>query len=636
MTVRKHALKAYKHLSVPVSYKVLDDDFLLDARNVFDNKGITETRYGIKRYNTTSLNGAILSLSYFKHSNGTGYKLAKVGTVLYSVAASGAATAIKTGLSATTKHRAVTLNDRHIIAIEADGLFSFDGTIFTALGQVPPTTATAAVSAGGTLTPSINYQVGLTFYSSITGFESNVYQLTYVTTTAANKQIDISAIPATATNATIDKVRVYLKNMGTEVLSANAYLFVTELALGTTTYTITTPTISTIVPPTKNAPPLSGGAKYIALFGKKIAIAGNATYPSEVFISEEYLPDAFDGLAASQVVLQASGQGPITGIEVGFYDQQFLNPYLVLFKKTTTTIYSELNRIPSLVTLDGHVGCISHDTIKIRNGSVAFMGTDGWYLITNGAFVKEQNGTPARLGGGAIDDVFSRKGWTNEVNIPQSASFFSAYYSSDAHYMTFVSEGASTEIKKAYVYEERIGGFRVFDFTSKLTCATEAEDDNGYQTIMIGDTTGTIFTYSSRNSRSDEDYNGTAQSIPALVLLPYLRPGEDASTYNFRTLAVRALASTSPITVKTFPSFSLTAFDSFQYDFPNTGTGFILDSSQLDVDAFGDERTPVTYMADINSTGETIMIGFYQDVVDANISLISAQITFNKNGNRNL
>lgn len=635
MTLRKHATKAFKHLNIPVSYRVLDPDNLMDARNVFDNKGVTETRYGIARYNTTSLGGAILSVSFFKHSNGTSYKLAKVGTVLYSVAANGAATAVKTGLSETTKHRAVTLNDRHIIAIESDGLFSYDGTIFTALGQLPPTTGSVALAAGGTLVSGDNYQAGITFYSSTTGFESNVYALANIATTAGNQKIAITNIPATASNETIDEVRIYLKHNVNATDSTNAFLYVATISLGTTTYTITAPSYSTVVPPTKNAPPLSGGAKYIALFGKRIAIAGNANFPSEVFISEEYLPDAFDGVPASQVVLQASGPGPITGLGVGLYNDSVLDPFLAIFKKTTTTIYSEIGDIPSLNTLDAHVGCISNDTIRVRNGAIAFMGVDGWYLIVNGNIVKDQKGSPATMGLGTIDDIFSRRGWSSELNIPQAQSFFSSYYASDAHYITFVCEGASTQVRKAYVYEERINGFRIWDFNSVLTCACEGEDDEGYQCIFIGDSTGTLFKYSSRNERHDEDYAGNSQTIPAYVILPYIMPGDDSCTYNFRSLAVRAIASTNPITVDIYPAFSMTSYDSFAYDFSNSDTGFVLDSSMLDINALGDERTPVTYMADVNRTGETLLVKFSQDILDANISLISAQLSLNKNGNRN-
>lgn len=630
MTVRKRAIKAFKSLSFPVSYKVLDDSKMPDSRNVFDNKSITDTRYGIKRFNTTTLGGAILSVSYFKTSAGVRYKLAKVGTVLYSVNATGAATAIKSGLSATTKHRAITLNDRHIVGIESDGLFSFNGTIFTELGQAPPTGASAAVTSGGSLTDANNFKAGLTFYSSVTGFESNVFESEQVTTANPNKQITISSIPATASNGTIDKIRVYLKN----TTSNTAYLYVNEIDLGTTSYIILATPTSAIVPPTKNAVPEAGGGKFLTSFGKKVAYAGNATYLSEVWLSEEYLPDAFDR-TTTQINLQIPGQGPITGIATGLFSDTFLTPFLVVFKKTSISIYSELNGIPNLTTLDAHIGCISNETIRIRNGAVFFMSENGWHGIVNGVLIKGQNGESVSLGNGAIDDIFSRVGWTYELNIPQASSFFSAYYPTDGLYLTFVCEGANTSITKAYVYEEKIGGFRPWDFKTAFTCACEGEDDSGYQVIFLGDSTGTLFTYSSRNSRSDEDKDGVEQSIPAFAMLPYIQPGDDASTYNFRTLAVRALSSDNPITVRTFPAFSLQAFSSFTYDFPNTAMGFTLDVSQLDIDVLGDERIPVTAMADLNQTGETLLVGFYQDIIGASMGLISAQITSNKNGNLN-
>lgn len=631
MVLKIKAIRKLKHLNLPVSYQVLDDGAFSDSRNVYDNKGVLETRHGLHRYNATSLGGPILSLSFFKKNNGTTYKLAKVGTVLYSVSATGAATSIKTGLTATTKHRAVTTNNRHIVCIESDGMFSFDGTTFTQLGQTPPTAGTVAVSSGGTLTDANNFKVGLTFYASATGFETNVYESSQVTTATPNKQIDITAIPITADNGTIDKVRVYLKN----TTSNTSYLFVTELSLGTASYTITTTPTSTLIPPTLNGVPLAGGGKYPTLFGKKFVYSGNSNYLSEVFISEEYLPDAFNG-TITQNVLQISGQGPITGVATGYFSDQTLSPFIAIFKKTTIAIYSELNDIPTLNTLDTHVGCISHDTIRVRNGIVYFMSENGWYAISNGILIKDTQGMPVSLGGGKIDDIFSRVGWNYELNLPQSSTFFSAYFITDMQYFTFVCEGANTLINKAYVYEERVGGFKVYDFQFGLTCAIEGEDDDGYQCIFVGDTTGSLFQYSSRNAKHDQDCLGASQTISASAILPWIVSNDDASTYNFRTLTLRAFGSSNAITVRTFTSFNYASYTSTSYDFPNTSTGFVLDVSQLDVDTLGDERSPVTAIADINRTGEVIMIGFYQNILDANIGLISAQLDINKNGNKNL
>ncbi|MGE3608008.1 MAG: hypothetical protein AB7I27_00370 [Bacteriovoracaceae bacterium] len=632
MTVKRRSLSAYKKLSMPVSYKVLDQDKLYDARNVFDNKAVTETRPGIKRYNDTTLGDAALSISYFKKSDGTRYKIVKVGTVLYSVAASGAHTSIKTGLSATTKHRGVTLSDRHIIAIENDGLYSFNGTTFTQLGQQAPTTLTAAIAAGGSLTTGHNYQAAITFYASSIGFETNAITSTVVSAAGANLRVSLSGIPATASNALIDKVRIYLK----DVTDNSAMLFIDEISLGTTTYNIDNESSSTQIPPTTNAAPLSGGGKYLTSFGKCIAYTGNSTYKSDVFISEEYLPDAYDDSTTAKT-LEIPGQGEVTGIACGLYDNSHLNPFLAIFKKTTTVIYSELLGNPTQVTIDDHIGCVSHDTIKVRNGVIYFMSENGWYAIQNGAIIKKNN-TPISLGGGDIDDIFSRNGWANQVNSAQFSNFFSVYYSTLNHYMTFVAEGGGTQFYKAYNFEERIGGFRIFEFKIFFTCATEGEDDNGNQCIFLADTNGFIYTYSIVNSRHDEDQNGSSQTIPAFIYLPFVIPGDDACTYNFRTLVVTGIGSESgnTVTVRAFPSFSLAQYEPANFDFTNAYPGFTLDVSQLDVDVLGDERLPVRYMADINRTGETMIIGFFQDILDANIGLISSQLNYNRNGNRNL
>jgi hypothetical protein len=634
MTVKRRNLSMHRKLSMPVSFKMLSADRMPDARNVFDNKDVTETRHGIKRYNSTSLGGRVLSTSYFKHSSGTRYKLAKIGAVLYSVAASGAHTSLKTGLSSTTKHRGVTIGDRHIIAIEGDGLYSFNGTTFTQLGQAAPTTLTATIAAGGSLTSGNNYQAAITFYASSIGFETNAITSGVVSASGANLRVALTDIPATASNALIDKVRIYLKDTSDN----SSMLYVAEINLGTTSYNIDSESTSTQTPPTKHAAPLTGGGKFLAVFGKKIAYTGNGTYKNDVFISEDYLADAYDDTTTSRT-LEIPGQGECTGIATGLYDNSYLNPYLVIFKKTTTVIFSELNGQSVQTTIDEHVGCVSHDTIKVRNGIVYFMSENGWYAIVNGSIVKktQADGTvvPRSLGDGDIDDIFSRDGWTYQLNAAQFSNFFSAYYSTLGHYMTFVAEGGNDSFYKAYNFEERIGGFRVYEFKTNFTSACEGEDDNGYQCIFLSDADGYLYTHSVRNSRHDEDSSAASKTIAAFAYLPFSMPGDDSISANFRTLAVKALSSENAVTVKAFPGYSMLTNDTFSYDFSNGSRGFVLDVSQLDIDVLGDERTPKTYMADINRTAEAMIIGFFQDITDGNVGLISAQLTYNLNGNRN-
>lgn len=630
MTLKRRRLEIFKKLSLPVSYKLLDPNGLYDARNIFDNKGVTETRNGIKRYNTTSLGATTLSGSYFKTASGTRYKIVKVGTVLYSVAASGAHTAIKTGLSASTKHRGVTINNRHIIGIEADGLFSWNGTTFTQLGQNAPSTLTATNTAGGSLTDTSQYQAAITFYASSIGFETNYLSSSIITIAAATGQrLSLTDIPATASNALIDKVRIYLK----DVTAGGSFLFIAEISLGTTTHDIDAESSSTITPPETNAAPIAGGGKFLTVFGKRVAYTGNGTFKNDVKISGEYLPDAYDD-SSTDKTLEIPGQGDVTGIACGLYDDSHLRPFLAIFKKTTTVIYSELDGVGVQATIDEHVGCVSHDTIRVRNGSIMFMSENGWYMITNGVLVKKE-GKPFSLGDGAIDDIFSRDGWSNQLNASQYANFFSAYYSTLGHYLTFVAEGSNNSFYKAYNYEERIGGFRVYEFKTQITCAFEGEDDDGNQCIFLGDSTGTLFTLSVKNDLHDEDETGASKTISAFAYLPFVMPGDDFCSYNFRDLAVKAISAGNAVTVKAFPAYTLQTNATMEFDFSNANTGFTLDMSSLDLDVLGDERVPKTYVADINRTGETMIIGFFQDILDANMGLISAQISYQRNGNRN-
>lgn len=635
MSVSRRIASILAPLNLPVSYKLLAQNRLYDARNIYDNKGIQDTRNGIIRFNTTSLGGSVISGSYFKSDSGTRYRLAKVGSVIYRVAASGSHTSLKTGLSASGKHRGVSLLNRHIIAVDGENtLYQYDGTNFTQLGQAPPTTGTATIANGGSLTDAKNWKVGLTFYSSTTGFETNVFESDQVTSASPNLKIDVTSIPATAANATIDKVRIYLKN----VTDAGSYLYSQEISLGTTTASITAVSTSTVTPPTTHAAPLAGGAKFVVVYGKKIAYAGNSSYKSDVFFSEEYLPDAYDDTTTDKTI-KIPGDGEITGLAVGLFDDSDLRPFLVAFKKTSTTIFTEVDGSGVQTTIDDRVGCVSHDTIRVRNGVVTFMSENGWYSIRNGSLVKKQvagSYVPLSLGDGDIDDIFSRDGWAYQVNSANFENFFSAYYSTLGHYLTFVSEAGGTRVMKAYNFEERIGGFRVYEFNSTLTCAFEGEDEDGDQVVFIGDSTGTIFTYSVKNSRHDEDESGNSRTISAFLYLPYLIPGDDEVSANFKILTIKAIGSSNAITGRIFPGYGFQNSSSYSFDVSNSGAGFTLDVSQLDVDVLGDERVPVRATADITCTGMALMVGFYQEILDASMGLLTSQVTYNKNGNANL
>lgn len=632
MPLARRAIKSIKSFSTSVSYRVGEDrDRLRDALNVYSNQGRLETRFGYSRFNATSLGGPILSTSFFKTTAEVAHRFAKVGSVIYKANATGAATSLKTGLSASTKYRAVTMNDRHIFAIESDGLFSTDGTTVNALGQSAPSSFSASTAGGGSLTASDNYQVGITFYSSTYGVETNGGTSSILTPSGGNLSISVTSIPTTVTNSFYDKKRIYLRNVTDE----GDYLFIDEITLATSTYSITTESTSTFVMPSKNATPLSGGGKYLAIFNGKLVYAGNSAYPNDVFFSEEDQPDAFDQTATG-LVLNTPGNGVITGLAVGFFNESVLDPFLVVFKRKSTHIYSEVGGEGRFAPISMEIGCSSHDTITVKDGVVYFLSEKGWRAIQNGRLVTNENGKVATLGLGDIDDIFTSKGYVFEINRSTMDDAFSVYYPTLDQYMTWVGEGTNASFSRTYVYEHTIGGFKPYQFALAASCACLGEDNSGNEAVIFGDSNGYLYCHSIHESRTDRDSSNTATVIDAFVLMNWTPiDGDYDASYNYRELIVRGVTSSDAVTVKTWINFDMSDLRETSIFFPDAGSGAVWDESEWDEDVWSDERAPVTARTDINRCAKVLLVGFYQSISGANMNLISAQMNFSKNGNPN-
>lgn len=630
MALNLRTSKKIRNFDFGVSYKVNETrERLRDALNVFSIQGRLETRYGRSLFNTTLLSGPVLSMSFFKNADGDRHLLAKVGTTLYKVNPSGAHTAIKTGLSPDTKHRGITWargeSSRHIIAIEGDGLFQWDGTDFTDLGTIPPVGHTVSTVAG-TLADA-TYRVHLTYYSSTTGFESNSSYSATIATTADG--IRVSDLPTTCDNATVDKLRFYLENITT----GDDAIYAGEAALGTLTFDIAGDPVSQFSVPRSNAKPLTGGGKYFTEFNRKLVYAGNDTYKNDVFFSEQDMPDAFnDGNGPDRVVLYASGDGEITGLATGLYNNSVLDPYLVVFKRRSTEVYSEIGGESKSSVISRSVGCVSAETIQVINGNIFFLSDQGFRVIENGRLVTDEIGRPATLGVGDIDDVFTQRGFSYECNRSQMHNAFSVYYSTLDQYITWIPEGGSTEMVKSHAFEIKNGGFKPYQFLTPSTAACSGIDGDGNEVVFMADAEGAIYSHSTLEERSDDDSTGTPQNIDAFAILAWFDGDDMDATYNFRELILRRIAGKGTLTGRVSVNFSAdTVGDDLAFLGPESG--FVMDADELDAGAFGeDERTIVTARADINQCGENIMIGFYQNDMNKNIALTSVQIDFNKNG----
>jgi hypothetical protein len=652
MPLALRAIKKINNFNLPLSYKADETgDKFKDSLNCFFNNGKLESRHGYTRYNENFLGGAIKSLSYFKSTAGTRYIIAKADEALISVAESGLHTSLngfildqsvldeeimvedEIALTANTKHRGITLNNRHIIAVESDGLFQYNGSVLTQLGQDAPSAPSVAASGSGNTITASDYKVNITYYDSTNGFETNAVQSATVTVSSGQK-IAVTSIPTDPENANIDKVRVYLE----DVTAATNPFFIAEINLGTTSYNITADSTSAQEPPTKNAKPLAGGAKYLTEFNTQLVYAGNSTFPNDVFFSEPELPDALNDLGTTERLF-VSGNGDITGLATGFYNDSNLDPYLVIFKRKSTHIYSNIGGNTKFVQISDEVGCVSHDTIIVKNGDVYFLSTGGWRVISNGRFFVDRGGDEFKLADGLIDDIFTTP--TTEfsfaLNKNNMSNFFSVHYSTLDHYMTWVNEGTSTDFAKVYNYELDTNHFRPYSFTINATAATVAEDSTGEEIVLFADADGFIYKHSVKEARTDVDSSNASTAFNVFALINWFNGTEDYdASYSFRELIIKAITSSNNIEIRAFVNYIQSNETILDYSFPDPSSGFILDVSKLDEGSFGDDRTIVKARGDINRTGINILIGFYQEIAGANINLVNGQLHFNKNGNPNI
>jgi hypothetical protein len=625
MTLRLRASKEWDSLANPVSFIVNEKrKRQRDSKNTYRNGKLLETRHGFSRFNSTAISDTPLSCSFFEDSSGNYYRLVKSGTSLYKINTSGSHTAIKTGLNSSTKHIGETFRDTHAIAIGSDGLFQYDGTNFTQIGQAPPSAPTVALSGSGNTLPQNIFTAAYTFYSSNTGFESNIgASSSQVTITATLEQIDLTGLATSADNSTVDKKRIYLKN----VTNASEWLFVAEISLATASYSISAPTTSTNTPPVKNATPPSGGWKYLCEFGAAMAIAGSPVFPNQVSLSEDNLIDAWDD-TATQKTFYVNGNGIITGIAQGLFDDTDLLPYLVILKEGSISIYTSANG-PVLISKE--IGCVNSNTIHVKNGIVYFMSQLGWLRVYNGRIEKNRGGNLKTLGDGDIDQIFTLQGYTYEINKNDYSNFHSCYYRDLDHYMTFVSEGSNNAINKSYVYDHEQDGFYIFTFKINIRCSMAGRDSSGRPCILLVDSDGFMYSYSIYESRTDKDKDNANVKIQALSISTWIDGTSDMSAkYKFKKLFVRALSSENTINVLSWIKYDVSAQQTNSFSFPSNSSGFILDLSKLDEGVLSDDREIIKAQKDINRKGESLSLAFYQEVENGNMALIEAQLDFRK------
>jgi hypothetical protein len=626
MPLRKKTKLSIENFDMPLSYRVNErrNRFSV-AENVFWNQSRLDTRFGTDRFNAVALPSNVLSLSYFKDTSGTRYNLAKSLGIIYKLSETGAHTELKTGLVVSTKHRGLTMNNRHIVAADSDGLFSYNGTVFTQLGQAVPAKPTATlVNSQGALAND-TYTVKITYYSSTTGFETNAsLASTPVTTSTPNSRITVTK-PAAPDNLTIDKYRVYISD------DDITWYFVATEALADD-YKIDANTLSTQVPPIDHDVWPAGGGKYLAEFNRKLVVAGLSTFKNDVIFSSQDYPDGYD-LTETGVTLFAGADGEITGLATGFFNDSVLDPYLVVFKRRSTWIYSEIGDLPKFEKIDGRVGAVSGDNITVRNGDVYFLSDQGWKVIHNGMIVQNEIGESATLGLGDVDDVFRRTNFDYSITKATLSSSFSVYYGELDQFISWIGDNGNTAYNRAYVYEFAIGGFKTYNFAVNATCACISEDSLDNEQVLYGTLNGYIHKHSKVVERKDVSSGGGFVSYNARVRLIWIQGDDRDKSHNFRGLYLTSLAGAKTILMKGYVNYVLS--NPIEDNFEFTEDGFILGVGILGVNKLAPATRTANEYIDINRSGRNIMLEFSLNLIESNMGLVDLQMDFQTNGNRN-
>ena len=650
MTLRKGAVLNIPQFDFGLSYR-LDEkapSFRV-AKNIMINQARIEKRYGFKPLgDSPPAFPGFDGLSFFKNSKGDKVYLSKSGPNFIGLATDGlSVVSYPFTITKAGKFRSVTGIDRLIIA-DPNGLFQFNGTSINPMGARQPNTPTLAAIAGTSSLDAGDYYVQLTLYSSQTGYESNPSSATSPLAVSSGQFIQVSNIDITSTdsfgntNSTIDKVRIYLKR-STQV----NYLFVGEIPLGTTTFNISANATSSQVPPVGNDLPPSGGVKYLANFNKKLVIAGIEQYPNEVWFSNQ---DDFESFDSGGQRLAIPGDGPVTAIAVGLYNNTVLDPYLVIFKKNKTFIYSEIGDIQKLVEINTNIGCASHDTIVVRNGDVYFLSSYGWYAISNGKIVEKDN-QPYQLGGYLIGDIFESKDFDLKINRNQMENFYSVYFHTQDLYITYVCDNGSNLFNKAYVYHFGKDFFTTWEFPIDFQCSVIGEGIDSQEVILaankiitssVNPQPNVIYQFNKDNDYQDsyyiEDDFAAPHDFPiaANAVINWRDTKDYDASSNYRELLIKAPRGQEDINVSAWVNYTYSFEKTDSMSFPDPDANFTLDQSQLDVGILGEGREIVTSRADLNLCGESILIGFSQNTIGANMIICSAQLNISRNGNRNI
>jgi hypothetical protein len=669
--LKKRAIKHWKDFNIPLSYVPGDTrDRFIEAHNVYVHNGRTFTRPGCELLSATP--GDIAAMTYYKEGEDQELiYVAKNKKVFERIRTSGS---VETKTAYTYPNfdevgmpfssvaafgRLFLANEQSIYQYQKkNGLENDTGYTFAKLGIDIDgigieTTSVVKYDVGGVVfSNGTQYQVGFSLYDPTHGFETKIIPgSSYTYTTGQIFRIEMRAtkwlFPETFGNPFVTHGRFYIKNLTT----ASDWSFVSSsnlrYALNLDDPTLLAdhevgavcfqeepyciiPISNTITPPDNDA--WEAGAQHIAAMNNKLVIF----YKDKIVFSKT---DDYDGplpeVPDVDNFIYAHGDGDIVGGAIGYYDDSKMEPYVAIFKRNSCSVWSKIDGIENNVLISDHIGCVSKHTIQVVNGDVFFMSEHGWAVMSKGRIIMDDQGNPILLGDADIGSIFSDPGFFYGINKSMMHKFHAVYDQRLKQYITFIAESGDRDVTKAMPFMLKTKGFARWEFLPKIQCSAYGADYLGISSVFLGCDSG-IYKLSVDSKRRDWNAATSAhQKIPAHVIFTWLAGGDYDATYNFYELCLEAINAIQDLVVSAAIDFTRNYTSIETID--NTMEGFQLDVDSLDTQGLADERLVKRYRTDIHKCGLNIAvkIKMSEDLDYGNLELVSAQIHFNKNGNRN-
>jgi hypothetical protein len=365
--------------------------------------------------------------------------------------------------------------NNRLFMVDGTSAKKWTGSALQNFGIVRPIDTDWTLSTGisvGTMPPDSEYHVAITYYNSSTGHESSrSIDKSVATANDGNSVHALTVTLNTPTDTQVDKIRIYIRKVGL----GSTFTQTAEVASNIGGYTVDV-TDTQINNQILKAPGLSSndppptGIRYLALHEGRLFVSDG----SDIFYSDINKPEAFSTLRSIAAVSR-DGQA-VTGLAA-------VKDQLLIFKQDS--IWAVFGSDPQtwqvrLVVPD--IGCVSHRSIVVVEGTVFFWSEQGPYSWDVG-------GRPDPIGKRFVSPTVH----SSAVNFTNHQAICAAVELVDQKVHFAYPSASSTRADLILTFNYRVGGFEAINDPMDVASMATVSDGADRPWVFIGSYNGLLF-----------------------------------------------------------------------------------------------------------------------------------------------